>query len=457
MSSTLGRGGELDRRVAKARAARPAAAPARPLPRPRCRRRARRPAASLAQAWISSVDLPMPGSPPSRMTDPGTKPPPVTRSSSATPLGGARRLGARRRPEAWNSISRPLPALRAAWAPMPEPAVLLDDRVPAAAGVAAPLPAVGDRAAVLADEGVAGLGHCLSAGVARERATIRGFASAAYVMPDDSAAQGWSGSRSRSCRPAGRGRRRPGAGPSSSDLGARRRIGSRADRSRRRWRGPWRRGPRQGRARRRRETVAPRPADAAGPDRQPVRVADPDRGRAARAGTRSSVHCSRRLLRPAPSASAGRAPCSADHRAHRVGQPGRGIAAVERVAGPHQVEHRTLRQEDAGGIGQRGRKLAQRALARMLEAGDLPRIDRLRPALRPRRDGSSRGEPGRRSAFAAAAGAPPRPESRAGSCRCRRGCANAARSCSGALPSGLFPGREFVHRADHRRRGRTRR
>ena len=33
------------------------------------------------------VDLPMPGSPPSRMTEPCTKPPPVTRSSSAMPEG----------------------------------------------------------------------------------------------------------------------------------------------------------------------------------------------------------------------------------------------------------------------------------------------------------------------------------------------------------------------------------
>ena len=34
----------------------------------------------------SSVDLPMPGSPPSRITEPGTIPPPSTRSSSCAPL-----------------------------------------------------------------------------------------------------------------------------------------------------------------------------------------------------------------------------------------------------------------------------------------------------------------------------------------------------------------------------------
>src|SRR5882724_13711846 len=36
-------------------------------------------------ACVKSVDLPMPGSPPTRSTEPRTKPPPVTRSSSAIP------------------------------------------------------------------------------------------------------------------------------------------------------------------------------------------------------------------------------------------------------------------------------------------------------------------------------------------------------------------------------------
>src|SRR5690606_26463609 len=44
-------------------------------------------------ACSSRVDLPMPGSPPIRMAEPGTRPPPVTRSSSAIPVlrrgGGA--------------------------------------------------------------------------------------------------------------------------------------------------------------------------------------------------------------------------------------------------------------------------------------------------------------------------------------------------------------------------------
>ncbi len=45
--------------------------------------RARR---ARAQTWMSSVDLPMPGSPPSSSTEPGTKPPPVTRSNSPMPV-----------------------------------------------------------------------------------------------------------------------------------------------------------------------------------------------------------------------------------------------------------------------------------------------------------------------------------------------------------------------------------
>src|SRR6266481_10067824 len=36
-------------------------------------------------ACVSKVDLPMPGSPPTKSTEPRTKPPPVTRSSSVIP------------------------------------------------------------------------------------------------------------------------------------------------------------------------------------------------------------------------------------------------------------------------------------------------------------------------------------------------------------------------------------
>ncbi len=41
--------------------------------------------ASRLVACVSKVDLPMPGSPPTSSTEPRTKPPPVTRSSSVMP------------------------------------------------------------------------------------------------------------------------------------------------------------------------------------------------------------------------------------------------------------------------------------------------------------------------------------------------------------------------------------
>ena len=46
-------------------------------------------AARAARTWRSRVDLPMPGSPPRRVTEPGTSPPDSTRSNSSTPVGRA--------------------------------------------------------------------------------------------------------------------------------------------------------------------------------------------------------------------------------------------------------------------------------------------------------------------------------------------------------------------------------
>ena len=45
-----------------------------------------RPAATLSSTCSRSVDLPMPGSPPTSTSEPGTMPPPSTRSSSSMPL-----------------------------------------------------------------------------------------------------------------------------------------------------------------------------------------------------------------------------------------------------------------------------------------------------------------------------------------------------------------------------------
>ena len=74
------------RRCPPRRGAGRAAAPARRLPRRRRRSRGCRCRERAAAACISSVDLPMPGSPPTRIAEPRTKPPPVARSSSAMPV-----------------------------------------------------------------------------------------------------------------------------------------------------------------------------------------------------------------------------------------------------------------------------------------------------------------------------------------------------------------------------------
>ena len=72
------------------RPAQPGAAPARADSSALTSRHRAPRAAMTPSAWSSSVLLPMPGSPPSRVTDPATRPPPSTRSSSADAGGAAR-------------------------------------------------------------------------------------------------------------------------------------------------------------------------------------------------------------------------------------------------------------------------------------------------------------------------------------------------------------------------------
>ena len=100
----------------------------------------------------------MPGSPPISVAEPGTKPPPATRSSSPMPV--TMRCTASTRPRGPSSgngrPTRPAPRHGAADA---ERRGLLDDRVPLAAGLALALPALRDGAAILADVGGAGAGH----------------------------------------------------------------------------------------------------------------------------------------------------------------------------------------------------------------------------------------------------------------------------------------------------------
>ena len=68
------------------RRARPCREPARPTPRRSGRGWRGRPRRVRPASWSRRVLLPMPGSPPKRTIEPGTSPPPRTRSSSPIPL-----------------------------------------------------------------------------------------------------------------------------------------------------------------------------------------------------------------------------------------------------------------------------------------------------------------------------------------------------------------------------------
>ena len=155
----VGLGRELQRRVAEAEAGGAQADLRGRPPRPRCRPPAVPRAAKAAAACSSSVDLPMPGSPPTRMADAGTRPPPSTRSSSAMPGEGARQRRLGRSARSPRAIRRPRPAPRVRPAgPSARPASSTM-RVPGAAGVAAAGPFRVGGAAGGADEGGAAGAH----------------------------------------------------------------------------------------------------------------------------------------------------------------------------------------------------------------------------------------------------------------------------------------------------------
>jgi hypothetical protein len=79
--------------------------------------------ASAAAAWVSSVDLPMPGSPPISSAEPRTKPPPVARSSS--PMREMMRGASSMSPSSDVSVTaRPLGALLSYDGPLPKPPAL---------------------------------------------------------------------------------------------------------------------------------------------------------------------------------------------------------------------------------------------------------------------------------------------------------------------------------------------
>ena len=97
------------------------------IPRPWHTARRARPRVSPAAAWRRSVDLPIPGSPPTSTSEPGTRPPPRTRSSSSIPSG-------RRGRSASAMAARPTGAAAAAGGRGAEPGALgarrlADDRL----------------------------------------------------------------------------------------------------------------------------------------------------------------------------------------------------------------------------------------------------------------------------------------------------------------------------------------
>ncbi len=118
--------------------------------------------ASAAAAWISRVDLPMPGSPAMSRTEPRTKPPPVTRSSSGMPDG--RRGASWVSPTSGSSLKgRPCEApgrgRQGGPATPPVPSPSSTHGIPLAAALAFALPAGRSCAAVLADVGQVAAGH----------------------------------------------------------------------------------------------------------------------------------------------------------------------------------------------------------------------------------------------------------------------------------------------------------
>ena len=106
----------------------------------------RRPSAVRARpaaAWSRSVDLPIPGSPPMSTSEPGTSPPPRTRSSSPIPSRQSRDVGFGDRRGAEGRERARHPAARAG-RPRPTGGLAhdgLDQGVPRAAGAALAFPA----------------------------------------------------------------------------------------------------------------------------------------------------------------------------------------------------------------------------------------------------------------------------------------------------------------------------
>ena len=149
MSRTVDEDGEPDRCFGQAQAPRRTSGSGRPPLRRRCAG-AFDGTGERHSTCSTRVDLPMPGSPPIRMAEPATMPPPQTRSNSSLPLRqrGSSTVAAARSVKA---MARPAAAVGAAEGLRRGLDDLFDQRVPLAAGFATSRPARKAGAAVLAD------------------------------------------------------------------------------------------------------------------------------------------------------------------------------------------------------------------------------------------------------------------------------------------------------------------
>ena len=136
----------------RARAGPRAGAAAPPTPRPRHTARGRVPPVRVARCRAAiastSVDLPMPGSPPSSTSEPGTRPPPSTRSTSPMPTRDAVAAAVVELAERRHAVARrPVRRCRVSRRTSAGCTTRLDQRVPGAARAALAFPAQARRAA----------------------------------------------------------------------------------------------------------------------------------------------------------------------------------------------------------------------------------------------------------------------------------------------------------------------
>ena len=147
--ANIGCGREDNRRVGQTEAVGPQADLVDRLPRPRYRQPTCRHGPACAAACRSNVDLPIPGSPPTSRAEPGTKPPPHTRSSSVSPVRRRVRVfrGAVERGEGHCLAAAARDSLGNG-----RFGRFLDNRVPLVAGITPPRPFAVHGTAGLADE-----------------------------------------------------------------------------------------------------------------------------------------------------------------------------------------------------------------------------------------------------------------------------------------------------------------